>query len=337
MTHTVTNIQENTTVKVFFKRIHHTITASASDGGSISPSGSVDVICGTSKIFFAYPDKCHEIDQWIVNGEPVSNGGNNYYSISNVQAEGTIHVTFKIKTYTVTPASGSGGSISPSVVQTIACGDDITFTATPNSCKEVNQWIVNGTAFQIGETICTLENVQVNTTVEVTFKTIIHTITTSANPPAGGVATGGGTYDCGESRFVTATANSGYKFINWTKNGTEVSTNHQYNFIVTEDMELVANFKENGVSIVETQGIASPIQVYPNPTDGELTIIMNDELGIMNVEYTIHNIIGQILMQGTLPPCRDVARNVSIINVATLPSGMYFLKVAGQMVKFVRE
>jgi len=114
-----------------------------------------------------------------------------------------------------------------------------------------------------------------------------------------------------------------------------VSTNNQYHFTVTEDVALVANFEEDGgVAIVETQGIAS-LQVYPNPTSGEL-IITNYELGITNAEYTIYNIVGQMVMQGVLV-CRDVACNVHTINVAQLPTGMYFLKIGERTVKFVRE
>ena len=43
-----------------------------------------------------------------------------------------------------------------------------------------------------------------------------YTITVSASPSAGGTVSGGGTFAAGSSRTVTATANSGYSFVNWT-------------------------------------------------------------------------------------------------------------------------
>ena len=41
----------------------------------------------------------------------------------------------------------------------------------------------------------------------------------SASPSAGGIVVGGGTFAAGSSQTVTATANGGYSFVNWTANG----------------------------------------------------------------------------------------------------------------------
>ena len=68
------------------------------------------------------------------------------------------------------------------------------------------------------------------------------TINVSANPTEGGTVSGGGTFDSGASRTVTATANEGYSFKNWTENGSQVSTNANYTFTVNSDRDLVANF-----------------------------------------------------------------------------------------------
>jgi hypothetical protein len=69
-----------------------------------------------------------------------------------------------------------------------------------------------------------------------------YTITATANPTESGTVTGGGTYNSGETCILTATANTDYIFVNWTKDDNEVSTNATYSFEVTEDAEYVANF-----------------------------------------------------------------------------------------------
>ena len=53
-----------------------------------------------------------------------------------------------------------------------------------------------------------------------------------------------GTYYQGESCTVTATPYEGYLFVNWTENGTVVSSDASYTFTVSSDRDLVANFGE---------------------------------------------------------------------------------------------
>jgi hypothetical protein len=73
-------------------------------------------------------------------------------------------------------------------------------------------------------------------------------ITVVSNPAEGGTVTGGGYYDGGETCVLAATANPGYIFINWTKDGVEVSDSEIYSFTVSGDALLVANF-EKGVIV----------------------------------------------------------------------------------------
>ena len=67
------------------------------------------------------------------------------------------------------------------------------------------------------------------------------TITTSAT---NGTVTGAGVYEEGTSVTLTATPADGYKFVNWTVGGAEVSTANPYTFTAEEDVTVVANFEE---------------------------------------------------------------------------------------------
>ena len=69
-------------------------------------------------------------------------------------------------------------------------------------------------------------------------------ITVLANPLAGGTVTGGGTYSQGDVCTLTATVNDDYTFVNWTKEGIEVSARATYSFTVTETASYTANFIE---------------------------------------------------------------------------------------------
>ncbi len=60
------------------------------------------------------------------------------------------------------------------------------------------------------------------------------------------------TYSHGESCTLTATANEGYTFVNWTEDGEEVSTDASYSFEVTGDRALVANFEEDNAMVTQS-------------------------------------------------------------------------------------
>jgi len=52
---------------------------------------------------------------------------------------------------------------------------------------------------------------------------------------------GGGLFPPGLSVTVIATPAAGYVFVNWTEDGTAVSTSPSYTFIVTGNRTLIAN------------------------------------------------------------------------------------------------
>ena len=72
-----------------------------------------------------------------------------------------------------------------------------------------------------------------------------HTIAATANPTNGGTVTGAGTYTSGSTCYLNAYPNSGYSFVKWTKNGTQVSTNPNYSFTVTGNASFVAHFQQS--------------------------------------------------------------------------------------------
>ena len=70
-----------------------------------------------------------------------------------------------------------------------------------------------------------------------------YTITAEAFPADGGVVSGSGDYTQGASVTLMAAPVDGYRFINWTENSVEVSTNESYAFTATGNRKLVANFE----------------------------------------------------------------------------------------------
>mgnify|MGYP001578531489 CR=1 FL=1 len=89
----------------------------------------------------------------------------------------------------------------------------------------------------------------------------------SSNPVAGGTTTGGGSFAAGSSVTVTARPNSGYTFVDWTENGTRVSTSSSIQFTLNATRTFVANFRAIPASQFAVVLSSSP--VAGGTTDGE--------------------------------------------------------------------
>ena len=80
--------------------------------------------------------------------------------------------------------------------------------------------------------------------------------------------TGADIYNHGDQVTVTATANTGYTFINWTEDGEEVSTDEAYTFTAESERNLRANFELNHYTVFVAAdpwegGIADGAGNYP--------------------------------------------------------------------------
>lgn len=89
----------------------------------------------------------------------------------------------------------------------------------------------------------------------------------SSNPVAGGTTTGGGSFAAGSSVTVTARPNSGYTFVDWTENGTRVSTSSSIQFTLNATRTFVANFRAIPASQFAVVLSSSP--VAGGTTNGE--------------------------------------------------------------------
>ncbi len=140
-------------------------------------------------------------------------------------------------------------------------------------------------------------------------------VSASANLAAGGTVGGADKYDFNQTASMTATASTGYEFVNWTENGVEVSTNANYSFLVTENRTLVANFA-SVTSIVDLEK-SDIISIYPNPVFDK----MNIEVGGNNSAYSfeIINANGQIIFKGNFVGKTSVQTDEFV-------SGIYLIK-----------
>ena len=155
------------------------IQATAGPGGDISPSGSVQVAEGADRTFTVSPDYCYAIEDVMVNS--VSVGPVPSYTFFNVTENQTIHATFSHIIYTVSATAHQGGSISPSGVQQVNCGDDFAFTVSPDTGYVTDNVFLDATP--LGPVSgYTIYGVSKDYVINAYFTPITYTISASAGP-----------------------------------------------------------------------------------------------------------------------------------------------------------
>lgn len=96
---------------------------------------------------------------------------------------------------------------------------------------------------------------------------------------------------CELQAIVKAEPAIGYTFVAWEEDGMVVSNDSIYTFTVDRNIRLQAKVKPNtGVS----EGVEKSVDVYPNPTNGKITI---EAEGLKYI--AISNTLGQIIYEGS--------------------------------------
>jgi len=158
------------------------------------------------------------------------------------------------------------------------------------------------------------ESARISETLELCIKNF--TVSLTANPEAGGTVSGEGDYEQNEEATVVATPNEKYKFINWTKGTSSVSTDSAYTFNVTADIALVANFEY--ISGIEENRKENFFTIYPNPADKLLNIVRKN---VGKAQIAIYNNMGQLIQS------YEINEQESQINITTLTSGIYLIRL----------
>ena len=147
-------------------------------------------------------------------------------------------------------------------------GSTCTLNATANDGYSFKYWTENGVVVSY----------DAEYTFAVTFDrnfvanfTPNYSVTVSANPEEGGFVSGNGVYELDSSCTVTATANEGFFFVNWTENGTVVSNDTTYTFTVVHESNLIANFVVEGTIIFDDANVKNLcVANWDADGDGEL-------------------------------------------------------------------
>ena len=220
-----------------FQQQNYTISVSAnpSNGGTVSGGGAYHY--GDNCTVIATPANGYTFLSWTENGNQVSTNATYTFTVTGNR---TLVAQFQQQSYTITATANptNGGTVTGG--GTFNYGQSCTLTATPATGYTFVRWTKNG--MQVSTNATYTFTVTESAAYVAQFSLQSFTVSASANPTDGGTITGGGTFNYGQNCTLNATANTGYDFVNWTENGNVVSTNTHYNFSVTSNRTLVANF-----------------------------------------------------------------------------------------------
>ena len=213
------------------------VSANPTNGGTVSGGGTYQQ--GQSCTVHATAATGYTFLRWTENGTQVSTNANYTFTVTGNR---NLVAQFQQQNYTITVSANptNGGTVSGGGAYHY--GDNCTVHATAATGYTFLRWTENGT--QVSTNANYSFTVTGNRTLVAQFQQQTYTITATADPTTGGTVTGGGTYNYGQSCTLTATPVTGsYIFVNWTKNGQQVSTNQTYSFTVTESAQYVAHFE----------------------------------------------------------------------------------------------
>lgn len=254
------------------------VNANPTEGGTVTGGGEYSA--GQSCTVTATANTGYTFANWTENGTVVSTNASYTFT---VEANRNLVANFSNITYTITVSANPSNSGTATGGGTYIHGQSCTVIATSADGYTFMNWTENGNV--------------VSTNANYTFtvagdRTLVanfeeqapdtYNINVSPNPNVGGTVAGGGNYTEGEQCTVTAIANAGYTFVEWTENGEQVSTEANYTFTVAGNRTLVAEFQIQSYTISATAnpmegGTVSGAGTYEYGTTCTLTATANYE------------------------------------------------------------
>lgn len=293
------------------------------DAGEITGAGAYEM--NETVVLKAKTNDGYEFINWTENGSVVSEETKYSFVIAS---DKNLVANFKPLAYKVTATVAPDNAGTLSGIGDYLYGDKVTLSATANEGYRFVNWTENG------ETVSTSTKYTFTITRDISlvanFVLMDYDVAISVNPKNAGEVEGAGNYYHGEKVTIKALANEGYSFINWTEGENVISEEAEYSFVITSDMNVVANFVlQEGV-----EELIYLISIYPNLVDDKL-YIETQALGVEVEDVVVYDVYGR------RQELSAISCQPSAIDVSGLNSGIYIIKVVtnnGEVVKsFVKK
>ena len=214
-----------------------TVEANPTEGGIVAGAGTYGH--NTTVTLTATAKTGYTFINWTKDGSEVSTEA--IYSFTAMESANYV-AHFELNSYEIAAEANpaEGGTVEGA--GTYYHGSTATLTVTPNEGYPFVNWTKNGQVVSTNPTYSFTVTEAATYVANLSDDPVFYEITAEATPEEGGTVEGAGTYGYGATATLTATPNDYYNFINWTKDGEEVSTDSNISFTVTDAADYVAHF-----------------------------------------------------------------------------------------------
>ena len=256
------------------------VSANPNNAGSVTGGGTYQQ--GQSCTVTATANTGYTFLRWTENGNQVSTNASYTFTVTGNR---TLVAQFQAQTYTINAIASPnyGGTVSGG--GTYNYGQTCTLTATPATGYTFVNWTKQG---QVVSTNAIYSfSVTESATYQANFQAESYMVTLTANPTEGGILTGGGTFDYGQTAYIYAEPNAGYNFVNWTENGEVFTDDQGFYVIIMSDRTFVANFEVATFEITanvepEEGGTVSGGGTYNYGDEVTITVVTNEDWAFQN-------------------------------------------------------
>ena len=271
------------------EQVTYTVTTLVNEEGMGTVVGANNYLAGESATLRATANTGYRFLNWTVGKETLTD---NPLTLT-VNSDLTVTANFEaIPTYTITANVNDESMGAVEGADVYYEGETVTLTAKPNAGHAFVNWSNDATDNPLVFTAT--EDVEVTANFEI----LSYTITVLANDEAKGSVIGAGTYEYGTEVTLTATANEGYEFVNWSNGSTE----NPLTMTVTSEETLTANFRQVLATSITLNAL--PVQDYTPAIkgtikravqNGENTIVLTHEADgtahIYNIAHATQTVI----------------------------------------------
>ncbi len=243
--YTFENVNSDHTIHAEFAINTYSIISYAS-GGTISPSGTIEVNHGENISFEFTPNEDYEFSYLLVDNVVTEPDGNTF-TLENVSGNHVVVVVFvptNVVLHTIISTAGEHGTISPNGSINVVEGENQQYVITADEHYYISALLVDGDSVEIVETY-EFENVTEAHSIEARFEAYKHTITATAGDHGAINPAGETEVDEGSDMTFAFVPDAGYRVAQVLVDGVDVEfADDSYTFEnVLEDHTIEVSFE----------------------------------------------------------------------------------------------